>query len=67
MSSLFPFLLGRTPAGEADAALAADLRRLAEQVENGAVSVVLVTAIRKDGSIEHLGEGCENGCRLAGG
>lgn len=44
------------PAGEAGVPLAEELRRLAREVESGGIRLVLVTAIRRDGTIEHLDE-----------
>lgn len=50
-----PFLPGAIDISDEDAKLAAELRRIACEVERGAVRQLVITLIRPDGTIERLG------------
>lgn len=52
----YPFLYATRRTSEDEAELAVQLRRLAADIERGEISTVLVTAIRRDGTVESIGD-----------
>lgn len=52
----FPFGSSEDSRPPETAVLAAQLRRLAGEVERGEISTVIATVIRRDGAIERIGD-----------